>query len=112
MFSNPLKYPILKIKPYLASTGIGLRQKHLLFKLRTRMINVAANFGKSSNCPLGCSTIDDQKHLFLCKYLNDDQQMHKYSDIFSDNPKKLFNIANIAQKLIRKREEKILHQAK
>lgn len=69
------------------------------------MINVSKNFGQDKNCPLGCPIIDSQEHLFNCRELNNQDQVINYSDIFSDNPRKFIPIIDIAQQVLRKREE-------
>ena len=73
------------------------------------MINVGANYGKSTKCPFLCDSIDDQQHLFQCEFLKEDSQVYNYKDIYSDDPKKFISITDTAQKLIRKREENLAH---
>ena len=47
-----LKYEKLEMQSYLKSQKISLKKKKILFKARTRMLNVKSNFGDKSSCPL------------------------------------------------------------
>ena len=44
-------YSDLKMQKYFLIQGFHHRKQRLLFKLRTRMVNVGANYGKSAKCP-------------------------------------------------------------
>ena len=74
------------------------------------MTNVGNNYGKVNLCPLGCIARDNQEHIFQCKELLSDitvSESFKYSDIFSADQTKFTYAANLADKLIRKREKMI-----
>ena len=101
-------YSKLTLQTYLKTKNIFSRKQKLLFKFRTHMINVAKNFGQDNNCPLGCPILDSQEHLFECSKLNNQDHNIKYSDIFSDKPHKFTPIINVAQQILRKREELII----
>ena len=84
------------------------RKQKLLFKFRTRMINVGNNYGKINLCPLGCIALDTQEHIFECKELLDNKvvsKSFKYNDIFSEEPTKFTYAVNLAEELLRKREK-------
>ena len=105
------EYKELKIRNYLKSDKLSSRKQKLLFKLRTRMIDVGNNYGKINLCPLICIALDDQQHIFKCKQLNSTLEVtnnFNYEDIFSENSKQFVNATN----LIRKKEEKTSALAK
>ena len=93
---------------YLKSEELSCRKQRLLFQLRTRMIKVGMNYGKSNLCPLGCPFQDSQEHLFQCNQIPKESKQFEYSDIFSNEATKFSYIANLAQELLRKREEQIM----
>lgn len=61
-----LKYDQLNLQEYLNSPDISLRRKKLLFKIRTRMICTAENFGLKIPCKLCGLDSDNQNHLTQC----------------------------------------------
>ena len=71
------------------------------------MVKVGKNFGQNNLCPLGCTFVDSQEHLFSCSQLTKESKKIEYSDIFSDDSIKFSNIAHLAQELLRKREKLI-----
>ena len=73
-----LNYSKLELQPYLKCDILYNRTKKFLFKLRTRMVNVANNFGK--------------------KDLN-------YNNIFETDTQKQAEIAKILERAFRIREE-------
>ena len=50
---------------------------------------------------------DSQEHLFQCNQIPKESKPFEYKDIFSKESTKFSYIANLAQELLRKREEKI-----
>ena len=104
------EYKDFKIQNYLRNKNLISRKQKLLFKFRTRMINVGNNYGKNNLCPLGCIALDTQEHIFECKELVDSTKVSKdfnYSDIFSNNPIKFIYATNLADELLRKKEQKL-----
>ena len=96
------------MQKYFLIQGFHRRKQRLLFKLRTRMVDVGANYGKSSNCPFGCNSLDNQPHLFQCEFLRENEnEVYNYDDIFSNDPKKFMKITDVALKIIRKREKNL-----
>ena len=59
-----LKYKKLEMQGYHKSQQISLKKKKILFKARTRMLNVKNNFGDKSPCPLCNMKEDNQSQLF------------------------------------------------
>ena len=99
------------MQPYLISKNITTRQKKVIFRFRTKMVNVGHNYGRKLKCSL-CKLEDDtQEHLFNCLILKlscpelYNSIDEKYEDIFSLNHEKITNVARICEQLIRKREE-------
>ena len=56
----------MNTQEYLNSQDISIRRKKLLFKLRTRMVNTADNFGLQIPCKLCGLTLENQSHLTQC----------------------------------------------
>ena len=61
-----INYDILNLQEYLNSPDINIRRKKLLFKIRTRMINTADNFGLQIPCKLCGLTLENQSHIIEC----------------------------------------------
>ena len=59
-----IQYSTLELQQYLKTDKIGLRRKKLLFKTRTRMLQVGHNYGKKQSCPVCLSPCLD-KGLYL-----------------------------------------------
>ena len=101
------------MQPYLKSNMINLRKKKILFKARTRMLNVKSNFGDKTLCPV-CKidgTIDDQEHLMVCVMIKlkcdkifENRNNCTYSDIFSSDTEKQNNVAQLLLEAMRTRE--------
>ena len=99
-----LKYNDLNIQHYFKTDKITSKKKIILFKARTRMINVPHNFGQKIKCRLCHSGDDDQKHLLECLMIklaspeilsNTDA---KYMDIYSNDIEKQIEISNLLEK--------------
>ena len=104
-------YDKLELQNYLKSKEITIRQKKLLFRLKTRMVKVGFNYGRKVLCPLCQLHNDDQQGLLKCVliklnckelYIKKDE---KYENIFSKNTEELKKIAILMQKIIEMREE-------
>ena len=102
-----LEYEKLECQNYLRSSELETREKKLLFQIRTRMIDVKANFKNHYSdifCPLGCENEDDQTHVLHCKILlqnnNDITTCNvEYSDIFHEDISRQVRILRIFNKL-------------
>ena len=102
-----LEYRKLECQNYLRSTELETREKKFLFQIRTRMIEVKANFKNNHSdilCPLGCEDEDDQNHLLHCKKLiqnNNDITTGniEYSDIFHEDISRQVRILRIINNL-------------
>ena len=104
-------YNELKIQNYFTTNTIPTKRKILLFKARTRMLNVAFNYGNKSKCPLCKIGDDDQQHLIDCIVikLNSNEICNnmdiKYEDIYTGNVEKQNKIIQLLEIAIRKRDE-------
>ena len=65
---DSISYPSFQIQPYLASSYLNNKECELLYLLRIHRYNPKSNFRKlhrkSLNCIFGCSSIEDQNHIF------------------------------------------------
>ena len=80
---------------YLSSTNLTLRQKKIIFKLRTKMVKVGYNYGKKVLCPLCMMHKDSQEEMLefiilkiRCKELYQ-RRDERYDDIFSSDMNKM-----------------------
>ena len=87
-------YKGVETQQYLKDSKISIDKKQLLFKLRTRMLDIKENFSflyLDEKCTLGCDEVESQEHLLNCKAileycseLSDDLDA-EYDDIVSTN---------------------------
>ena len=87
------------MQSYLKSSEISTLNKQILFKLRTKMLNIKANFSSVNKNNLLCSlckdmsTTENEEHLLVCSVLanhpklKDDIGQVKFEDVFSDEQK-------------------------
>ena len=88
-------YTKLQTEPYITSPIFKNTEVNLLHALRSRMVNVKANFPSKYqndlNCPLCETNVDDQSHILDCTELTNrlntseiSLRKNVYEDIFSD----------------------------
>ena len=101
------------LKDYLTSHKLSIKEKQILFKLRTRMIDVKANYPSMYKQELFCSlceskSIENQQHLLDCPSLkiNSCTQI-QYSDMFSENIEKQIEAAKHWNNVLKIREIKL-----
>ena len=112
---NYIKYDMLKIQKYLTIEKFTNENKILLFKLRTRMVDVKINFkNKYSTANLRCRLChgedESQEHLLDCNVLilnclelyNDSDV--QYEDIFSENVAKMLSAVRLFSKVLKTRD--------
>ena len=91
----------------LVNSRIALSESWI--KIRTRMVNVADNFGNKRACPNCLKGQDDQQHLLVCIKLKiQDMSLldeFEYTDIFSSDITKQKTISQRLQKSFRLRQE-------
>ena len=108
---NKLNYNSIKMQEYLADPKMSNRHKKLAFQARTHMLRTASNFGnKTTSCPLGCDSLDNQEHLVTCDVvkMNSYEVMtdreYNYEDLFGDNVDKIKRAVDLLDKAVRTRE--------
>ena len=78
----------LKVQPYLQTNEMSLKEKQLLFKLRTYTYNWKANFKHQFQPDIkcyACNADDTQEHLLTCSIASDINCLEvKHDDIFGD----------------------------
>ena len=94
------------------SRQISTRKKKLIFKVRTRMVQVGDNFGRKEDlCPICLLNFNTQPHLTQCLVLQDKfpeifSNIHsKYEDIFGSNADQQKEAIDHFEKCLRKREQ-------
>ena len=103
--SKQNQYNCLELQTYLKpGNNMTIQEKCFAFQARSRCIPVKCNFkiGLSDLKCRQCGTEDEtQEHLMTCLALSDHSLTHQntpeYSDIFSDDPKKIRIVARILQ---------------
>ena len=89
------------MQPYLKSSEISTLNKQTLFKLRTKMLNIKANFSSVNKNNLQCSvckdmsTTENEEHLLVCSVLaihpilKDDIGQVKFEDVYGEEQNEL-----------------------
>ena len=104
--SSGLKYNELKMQSYLTSEDNFMTNKEKIFAFtaRSHMLELKANFklGKTNiQCSLGCDNVEDQKHLFDCPELKDeeenDDEVLSYEGIYGND---LDKVRRVTQRLM------------
>ena len=100
-----------EMQPYLKSSEISTVKKQILFKLRTKMLNIKANFSSMNKNNLQCSlckdmsTTENEEHLLVCSVLanhpklKDEIGQVKFEDVFSDEQKQ-FRAAKVFKQIM------------
>ena len=111
-----LNYQELKCSKYLLDNRLSNEDKKLLFKFRTRMYTVKANFRTQFKDKLDCklckSAIESQAHLFECNEIKNmipelkSNSKVKYEHIFG-NIGQMREVVKILQKICAERESQI-----
>ena len=85
-----IKYEKLQMQPYLHEKTFHSGDARVLFRFRTRMVRVRANYKSMYDngdtlCPL-CSTGEDtQEHLLGCEMLHENGTTASYNDLFGSD---------------------------
>ena len=99
-----LGYGSLKIRSYLKSTEINSNQAKIIFKIRTRMIQVYNNFKNGFDdvkCPICKEGEDSQEHVFVeCKKLGERITRKQYFVFFSENEEEIAKIVTKVEKTL------------
>ena len=107
---NNIVYKELKMQEYLVNNKTSIKQKKLLFSLRTKMVRVYRNYGSQQLCPLGCGLADTQENLLQCSVIKMNcfavliNQEVKHCDIYGTDGDKMTNAVKLFDKAITTRK--------
>ena len=81
-----------KMQEYLTSSNLSISEKQLLFKLRSKMLKIKANYSSIYKGNLSCSlcldkqAIENESHLLSCIIVNQNVETKnvKYEDVFEN----------------------------
>ena len=102
-----LEYSYLEMQRYLRPSQINITQQEAItiFRLRTRMTNVKANFkGKYDDlsCEICKQEDETQQHILKCEKI-DKERSPEYNEIFGENVEKQVEIAKVFNEKIKRR---------
>lgn len=97
-----IKYRRLEIQDYLRPNRISIQEAKFIFLVRTRMLDIKANF-QNAHADMLCVACTDndetQEHLLQCKVLGDDdmvvEEVPEYLDLFGENLQQKIIVAQI-----------------
>ena len=106
------KYSELKIQDYLNSSEVSRNVKKFIFKLRSKMIDVSANFGKKEVCPICKTDENNQLHLLDCEGLDLDLDISgqitdkntMYNNIYEEDSDVVIEVSRLLYKAYQKRD--------
>ena len=100
-------YGSLKMREYLKSKEINPSQAKLIFKIRTRMLNLKNNFKnghKDLSCPICGKGLDSQQHMMMeCLKLGDMLNLQEYNTLFGENEEKIAKVIKKVEKILNSR---------
>ena len=105
------------MQTYLSSDKLTVKEAKMLFKIRTRMIDVKSNYKKkyisktrseyeSLLCSISKSHEDNSENVFQCPELGNTSDI-QFDDLFSRNIDKISKAIKLFQKLWKIRETKL-----
>ena len=83
-----IDYPYIEISEYLMPNNLlTIDDKRKLFSIRNKMENIPSNFSSKQNnvSKCFCGETEDMKHIYVCKYSNDEEILVEYEKIFCGN---------------------------
>ena len=90
----------------LAQSNISVKDKEEIFSYRCEMNDLPFNFGRKTNCELGCSIVMNNEHLLNCPILIQHNGKMEYNQILNGtNNQKI----SILRKLQENTREEITH---
>ena len=105
-----IQYSCLEMCEYLLPTNSNLtiEQKHEMFAIRNRMINIENNFPKKDTLAIcECGNKENMQHIYNCELLSDNRQKQSlaYNDIFNGNVKQQTIVYKLFKHNLEKREQ-------
>ena len=101
------------LKDYLISHRLSVSEKQLLFRLRTRMVDVKCNYPGMYKSDLSCTlcdtnSIENQEHVLVCPSLQVQSSTKiQYNDIFSEVTEKQIEAVKHWQNVLKMRKIKL-----
>ena len=101
------------LEDYLSSHRLSILEKQLLFRLRTRMVDVKCNYPSMYKSDLSCSLCDtksmeNQEHILVCPSLKVQSNTKiQYKDIFSEETEKQIEAVKHWNNVMRIRKVKL-----
>ena len=101
----------MAMKPYLTDRRLSKEDVQLLFKLRTKMVDVKTNF-KSQYSDLICricksdDSVENENHLIDCEMLNEEISDITFNYVYEDIEKQM-KAVKLFKKILRRRQKLI-----
>ena len=82
---------------------LEIKEEKKIFEIRNRMTNIPGNYGNQKECE--CGEIENMEHIYECKYLNGNEILVEYENIYKENLRNMKSILNRFEKNMEKRQE-------
>ena len=98
-----------KKREYFSDRRFSKEDIHILFALRTNMLDCKSNFQNQHEDDLSCrickdsNVLEDEDHLLACKVLNDQKYSVQFDDVYKDVDKQ-YEVVQVFKKVMRKRK--------
>ena len=106
-----IEYKRLEMQNFLRPNGVSIQDAKFIFLVRTRMLDIKANFQNShaNMLCIACKEEDEtQEHLLQCKVLSDEntvvEELPEYGNLFGENLEKQITVAQILNTNFKKRK--------
>ena len=100
-----IEYSALEMSEYLLpyNDKMKIEEKHRLFALKNRMVDIPDNFGKKEVCH--CGENEDMSHIYSCKYLNEEENVLQYQKLYTGKLSEQIEIFRIFELNMNRRNE-------
>ena len=100
-----IEYSALEMSEYLLpyNDKMKIEEKHRLFALKNRMVDIPDNFGKKEVCQ--CGENEDMSHIYSCKYLNEEENVLQYQKLYTGKLSEQIEIFRIFELNMNRRNE-------
>ena len=101
-----IKYEDFQMSHYLlAQSNISVKDKEEIFSYRCEMNDLPFNFGRKTNCELGCSSQMNNEHLLNCPILKEGNDQFEYNLILNGtNSQKIQILRKLQENAERRRK--------
>ena len=104
---STLQYGNLKMRTYLKTNLIHENQARLIFKIRTRMLNVKNNFKNNQTnlcCPICQNDEDSQEHMMMkCSILENKITSKEFLTMFGCDEEKMAEVVKKVEMIVNER---------